>query len=176
MNRRHFFALSLPALLGGTASAASAQAKPALRRVKIEVSLLGSSLKLGSINAHIISVVAEEDAETSAVFLQMYTFKENAAAGTVSSQAFGPALHVTPHLEAGGKITLTGKVQFEEAVSSAAPNEPLPLNSNSLAFTRTVTSGQATTLGGLIMGEVQRQVEVTATLLAPHQTAGEAPR
>lgn len=176
MNRRHFFALTLPALLGGATSAALAQGKPALktapRRVKIEVSLLGPSLKLGSINAHIISVVAEEDAEAYASFLQMYTFKENEAAHTVSSQAFGPALSITPHLEADGRITLTGTVQFEEAISDAAPNKPLPLSSNSLAFTRTVTSGQAATLGGLIMGKAQRQVQITATLLAPQQIIG----
>jgi len=176
MNRRHFFALTLPALLSGPTSAALAQEKPMLRttprRVKIEVSLLGPSLKIGSINARIISIVAEEDAEAYVAFLQMYTFKENEAEHTVSSQAFGPTLRVTPHLEASGQITLTGKVQFEEAVSGAAPNEPLPLNSNSLAFTRTVLSGQATTLGGLIMGELQKQVQVTATLLAPHRTIG----
>ena len=176
MNRRHFFALTLPALLGGSTSAALAQKQPLLRpaprRIKIEMTLLSPSLTLGSINAHIITVVAEEDVEAYAAFLQMYTFKENEAAKTVSSQAYGPALHVTPHLEASGQITLIGKVQFEEAVSNAAPNEPLPLYSSSLMFTRTVLSGQAAALGGLVMGGVQRQVQATATLLAPHQAIG----
>ena len=175
MNRRHFFAVTLPALLGWAAPGAFAQdkptAKPAPRRIRIEISLLKSTLNLGETNAHIIVVVTEEDMETYAAFLQMYTFKENEAEHTVASQAFGPKLSITPHIEADGRIRLNGKVEFEEAVSSAAPSEPLPITTNSLALTRTVTSGQAVTLGGLVLNGVPKQIQVTATLLAPHQAA-----
>jgi len=171
MNRRHFFAATLPALLGWTASSASARSKPALkpprRRIKIEVSLLNSSFKLDNTNAHIVVVVTEEDVATYASFLQMYTFEEKG--GTATSQAFGPYLRVTPHVGADGAITVDAKVQFEEATSASAPNRPLPLSSNSLSAVRTVKSGQTVTLGGLMMGSDQKQLQLKATILAPHQ-------
>lgn len=173
MKRRHFLAAALPALLGWTASGASARSKPApkppRRRIKIEVSLLNSSLKLDNTNAHIIVVVTEEDVATYASFLQMYTFEEKG--DTSKSQMFGPYLRVTPHVGTDGAITVDAKVQFEEATSASAsaPNRPLPLSSNSLSAVRTVKSGQTVTLGGLMMGSDQKQLQLKATILAPHQ-------
>ena len=173
MNRRHLLAALLPALLGWAAPGAPAWSKPALkpprRRIKIEVFLLGSSLKLGNTNARIIVVVTEEDVATYAAFLQMYTFEEKG--DTSKSQMFGPYLRVMPHVGADGAITVDAKVQFEEAtsVSTPVPSQPLPLSSNSLAAVRTVKSGQTVTLGGLMMGSDQKQLQLKATILAPHE-------
>ena len=159
-------------MLGATALNARADnkptPKPAPRRIKIEVSLLNSALKLGSTNAHIIVVGTEEDVATYASFLQMYTFEETG--DTSQSQAFGPYLRVTPHIEADGKITLDAKVQFEESTSGTAlPNQPLPLLSNSLAIKRTVESGHSVTLGALMVGSEQKQIQLTAIILPPGQ-------
>ncbi len=168
MNRRRFFALSLPALLGGTATAALAQKPPIPkpRRIKIEVSLLAPDLTLGKTNARILTVETDEGVETFASFLRMYTFKANAADQTVASQAYGPSLRVTPKIEPDGRIALTGGWQFEEAVSPvAAPNQPLPTTSTSAKLTHTVESGKALALGGLVMNGVQTTIQVTATLL-----------
>ena len=170
MNRRRFFALSLPALLGGAISAAMAQDKPvptALRRVEIVVSLLEPALDLGRTNARMITIITEEDVETYASFLQMYSFEANAADQTVKSQAFGPYLRVTPHIDAEGRIKIDAKVQYEEAISTARPNQPLPLASTSTAFTIAVESGKAVIIGGVAVEGVQKQVQVTATILAP---------
>ncbi len=177
INRRRFFAVSLPTLLGRASLHAMADNMPTLkpesqkpnpRRVKIEVFLLSAALKLGNTNAHIITVVTDEDVPTYASFLQMYTFEEKG--DTSKSQAFGPYLRVTPHIEADGKITLDAKVQFEESTAETAPPEqPLSLNSQSLAVKRTVESGHMVTLGGLAMGNEQKQMQLTATLLPPGQ-------
>ncbi len=172
MKRRHFFAASVPILLGATALDAMADSKTtpklAPKRIKIEVSLLNSALKLGNTNARIIVIGTEEDVATYASFLQMYTFEE--AGGTSNSQAFGPYLRVTPHIESDGKITLDAKVQFEESTSGTAPpNQPLRLLSNSLAVKRTVESGHSVTLGGLMVGNEQKQIQLTATILPPGQ-------
>ena len=169
MNRRHFFAATLPALLGSAALPALAQGKlsrTAPRRVRIEASLLKPTLTLGETNAQIIVVIAQEGVETYAAFLQMYTYKANTADHTVTSQAYGPKLTVTPHLQANGQITLTGKIEFEEATSAAAPNEPLAISTHSQSFVRTLTSGEAVLLGGLIIDGVRpQQIQLTATLL-----------
>ena len=171
MNRRHFFAVTLPALLGAATPRLFAQAKPVAkpspRRIKIEVDLLKSALTLGDTNAQSILIVTDEDVEVYANFIQMYTYKIKDDQST--NQAFGPYLRVTPHVEPNGEIALVGKLQFEEAASGAVPGEPLPVRSTSLAFTRMVESGHSMTIGALAMGDTQRQVQLTATVLAPNQ-------
>ena len=130
---------------------ASAQDKPKPKRVRIEVSLQKSGLALG---------------ETNAAFLQMYTFKKNEADDTASSQAFGPKLNVTAHVEPDGRIRLNGKIEFETAAALTAPaGEPLPIASTSLVLNRTVAGGQAVTLGGLVVGKETRAISLTAALL-----------
>jgi hypothetical protein len=149
MNRRLFFAGTLPALLGFAASRTSAEAKPqpepSRRRVRIEVSFLKPTFRAGDTNAHIIQTVTEEDVAAYAAFLQMYTYQ--ITGGTSTSQAFGPSLRVTPRIDASGRITLDGRVQYEEAASGAVSGQPLPLNSGSQTFLRTVESGEPVTLG-----------------------------
>ncbi len=167
MKRRHFFAAALLLFFGSAALRANAQATPApkLRRIRIEVSLLKPGLTLGETNAQMIVLSTEEGIETNAAFLQMYTFRENKAGGTVASQAYGPKLNVTAQVQADGRIRLTGKIEFEEATAAAPPNQPLPISSTSLALERTVTSGQAVTLGGLVVGKTAQTIQLTATLL-----------
>ncbi len=175
MNRRHFLALTLPALLGGAASAALAQEKPAPtapRRVKIELSLLGPSLKIGSTTAHVVTVITEENVEAYASFLQMYTFKENEAEHTVNTQAFGPYLRVTPHIEADGRIKIEANFQYEEASLAAEPNKPLPVASTSVTFTHLMESGKPLIVGSALMEGAQAVIQVTATLLAMHPAVG----
>lgn len=165
MNRRRLLA-ALPFFFGSAALRASAQDTPAPKRIRIEVSLQKPGLALGETNAQIIVLVTEEGMETNASFLQMYTFRENKADNTVSSQAFGPKLNVTAQVQDDGQISLTGKIEFEEATATAAvPNAPLPVSTTSLALERTVKSGQAVTLGGVVVGKETRQVQLTATLL-----------
>ena len=145
---------------------ASAQDKPKPKRVRIEVSLQKSGLALGETNAQIVVLTAEEGVETNAAFLQMYTFKKNEADDTASSQAFGPKLNVTAHVEPDGRIRLNGKIEFETAAALTAPvGEPLPIASTSLVLNRTVAGGQAVTLGGLVVGKETRAISLTAALL-----------
>ena len=167
MNRRRFLAAALPVVAGAAALRASAQETPTLqpRRIRIEVSLLKPSLTLGETNAQMIILTTEEGIETNASFLRMYTFKENKADNTVSSQAYGPKLNVTAQVQTDGRIQLSGKIEFEEATAAAAPDAPLPVSSTSLALERTVTSGQAVTLGGLVIGKTTQTIQLTATLL-----------
>ena len=167
MNRRRLFAAALPFFFGSAASRASAQNTPAPKpkRIQIEVSLQRPSLTLGETNAQIIVLSTEDGVTTDAVFLQMYSFRENKADGTVSSQAFGPKLTVTAQVQADGRIRLSGKIEFEEAPATAAPNAPLPVSTTSLVLNQTVASGQEMTLGGVVVGKETRQVQLTATLL-----------
>ena len=167
MNRRHLLFTALPALITSAALRASAQDAPAPKpkRVRIEVSLLKPSLTLGETNAQIIVLVTEEGVETNASFLHMYTFRENKADGTVSSQAFGPKLNVTAQVQADGRIRLTGRIEFEEAIATAAPNAPLPVSTTSLPLNQTVASGQAVMLGGVAVGKIPQTIQLTATLL-----------
>ena len=171
MNRRRFFALSLPALLGGAATAALAQKQPTPkpRRVKVEVSLLAPNLTLGKTNARILTLETDEGVETFASFLRMYTFKANAADQTVDSQAYGPYLRVTPKIEPDGRITLAGELRYEEAISPvAALNRPLPVATTTAKFVRLVESGKALVMGGLVVDGVQTTIQITATLLPLH--------
>ena len=166
MNRRRFFAAALPVVLGSAALRASAQAAPKLRRIKIEVSLQKPGLALGETNAQMIILTTEEGVQTDAMFLRMYTFHENKADNTVSSQAYGPKLMVTASLEMDGRIRLKGKIEFEDAAArAAAPDEPLPLSSTSLMLDRVVTSGQTVTLGGVVVNKLSQTIQLTATLL-----------
>jgi len=171
MKRRHFFAAALPALLGGGALKTWAQDKPASkpspRRVRIEVFLSKPSLKQGDTNALIIQVTTDESVATYASFIQMYTYQ--IAGGEATSQAYGPRLRVTPHIEANGKITIDAKVEYEVAASGAAPGQPLPIHSTSMTIRQTVESGKQVMFGGLGMGDVQGQLWLTATMLEPHQ-------
>lgn len=165
MNRRRFLAAALSVFGGGAALRASAQEASTPKRLRIEVSLLKPSLTLGETNAQIIVLVTEEGVETHASFLHMYTFRENKADNTVSSQAFGPKLNVTAQVQADGRIHLTGRIEFEEATATAAPNAPLPVSSTSLPLARTVKSGQAVTLGGVVVGKIPQTIQLTATVL-----------
>ncbi len=167
MKRRRFFAAALPFFFGSAALRAAAQNTPALRprRIRIEVSLLKPDLTLGETNAQIIVLSTEEGIATDAMFLRMYTFRENKADNTVSSQAYGPKLTVTATVEADGRIRLNGKIEFEEATATAPPNAPLPVVSNSLLLNRSVASGQTVTLGGVVVGKIPQTIQLTATLL-----------
>ncbi len=167
MNRRRLLAAALPFFFGSAALRASAQNTPAPKpkRIRIEVSLQKTGLTLGETNAQIIVLTTEEGVATDAVFLQMYSFRENKADGTVSSQAFGPKLNVAAQVQADGRIRLSGKIEFEEATAAAAPNQPLPVSTTSLPLDLTVANGQAVTLGGVVVGKETRQVQLTATLL-----------
>lgn len=171
MKRRHFFAAALPALLGGGALKAWAQDKPASkpspRRVRIAVFLSKPSLKQGDTNALIIQVSTDEDVANYASFVQMYTYQ--ITGGEATSQAFGPRLRVTPHIEANGKITVDAKMEYEVAAAGAAPGQPLPIHSTSMTIRQTVESGKQVMLGNLSLGDIHGQLWLTATILAPHQ-------
>ena len=166
MNRRRFFAAALPVLLGSSALPALAQNQTKPKRIRIEVSLLKPGLAPGETNAQIVVLTTQEGVETDADFLQMYTFKQNKSDDTVASQAFGPKLNVTANVEPGGRIRLSGKIEFETASALTAPaGEPLPIAATSLVLNRTVAGGQAVTLGGLVVGKETRTISLTATLL-----------
>ena len=166
MNRRRVVAAALPVLFGGGTLRALAQDKPKPKRVRIEVSLQKPGLALGETNARIIVLTVAEGIETETAFLQMYTFKENKADNAAISQAFGPRLTVTAYLAADGRIRLKGRVEFEAATALAAPaGEPLPLASTALVLDRTVTGGQAITLGGLVVGKETQTISLTATVV-----------
>lgn len=175
MNRRRFFAVSLPALLGWAAPTALAENKlahkPAAQRVEITVSLSKptQNLKAGNIYVQTIILVTEEDVETYTAFLQTYTYK---ITGVVSScQEFGPSLRVTPHIETSGEITLDAEIQFKEPASHAPAGKPLPINSNSLTLIRTVKSGEAIMVSSSVVGGVQEEIVLSATVLKPQERA-----
>ena len=167
MNRRRLLTAVLPFFFGSAALRASAQETPTLkpRRIRIEVSLLKPGLALGETNAQIIVLSTEEGVATDAVFLHMYTFRENKADGTVSSQAYGPKLNVTAQVQDDGRIRLSGKIEFEEATATAPPDQPLPVSTTSLPLNRTVASGQTVTLGGVVVNKIPQTIQLTATLL-----------
>ena len=166
MNRRRLLAAALPVLFGGGASRALAQDKPKPKRIRIEVSLQKPGLALSEINAQIIVLTTAEGVETNAMFLQMYTFRANKADNTVSSQAFGPKLTLTAHVEPNQHIHIIGTMAFEEATATtAALNEPLPLAATSLVLDHSFASGQAVTLGSTIVGKEAQTIQLTATLM-----------
>lgn len=156
MNRRRFFGAALPLFFGSAALRASAQGTPAPkakpRRIRIEVSLLKPDLALDGTYAQRIVLDTEEGVETSAMFLRMYSFHESKAGGPLAYQEYGPKLAVTAHLEADGRIHLTGRLEFTETpAATATPNAPLAITSTALALARTVTNGQSVTLGDTVI-------------------------
>lgn len=175
MNRRHFLAAVLPAVLGGTALNARAEDKPeptaSPHRIKSEVSRLKPSAKFGDTPASTIVVVANEHVETYAAFMQVNTlegYDPQTNRPIPVLQAIGSSLRVTPRVEVDGKITLDTTVQFEEATPGAAPvsTGAVLTTTNSVTTRRTVGSGQAIMLDNLIKG-VKPHIQLTATLLDP---------
>lgn len=152
MNRRRFFALSLPALLGGAASAVSAQdrpaSKPSARRVRMEI----SHAKTGDSSPQTIVVATDADVETYVAFLQAPA--SGGKGDALASQAAGPYLRVTPHIEADGKITVSADAQFGQ-------------NDIKMAFTARVESGKKELASTMTINGVQENFYVTATVLEP---------
>ena len=173
MNRRHFLAAALPALLGGTALKATAdntpQSKPSPRRIKIDVSLPPYTFKPGDSNTHTITVVTNEGVETYAAFTQTHSFQVYQAdkkAFAAAVQEIGPSLTVTPHINDDGTIHLNFTVQMQQAQTEAVPaNQPLPTVTQSVTTGRNVKSGQAISLGGYVVDNQPKLIQVTATLL-----------
>ncbi len=172
LNRRHFFAASLPALLGWTVPTASAQEKPApkpvTRRVKIQISFHKPSSSPGDSDDRTILLVTNEDVETYAAFTQMHPYRVDQAGGNTytTEQDFGPWVRVRPRIGARGKITVDVKVEYANATSVAVTDVPFSVHSHTVTRTMTVENGQAVFLDDFAAG---RQIQLTATILEAHQ-------
>lgn len=149
MNRRHFFALSLPVLLGG---AASAQGKPTSNSTAPRVRLDISHAKTGDSSPQTIVVATDADVETYVAFLQVPA--SGGRGSTSTPYATGSYLRVTPHIEADGKITVSAEAQFGE-------------NDIKMTFTARVESGKKELASTMTINGVQENFYVTATILEP---------
>ena len=179
MNRRNFLTAALPAVmgtvaLGARASTTGATAPP--RRIKIEVSHLKPSQGFGDLATNTVVVVAVEGVETYAAFTRFnnlagYDSKTNRAIPV--AQPIGPSyLRVTPRVEPDGKITVVANVQFEEPAISSAPSSDAAVSIAVMKLDgckHTLESGQSVMLDSL--PGVKPQIQLTATLLGPHQDA-----
>lgn len=148
MDRRHFFALSLPALLGAVSAQDRPASKPAVRRVRMEISYA----KTGDSSSETIVVATDADVETFVAFLQA---SASGGKGDASaSQAAGPYLRVTPHIDGDGKIMVSAEAQFGQ-------------NDAKMTFTARVESGKKELASTMTFNGVQENFYVTATVLEP---------
>ena len=179
MNRRHFFTLALPALLGPTRARALDSAGAVPRPVKVKVDIVrakpedvdaftkahpGFSLRLSrrevpdlriwlsvapASSVRTITVTTNEDALAQVTVTEPMSGQNAAAAPAagVTFQHLSTSVGVTPHINAGGTLTLTLSLEDTQYSLAPDPEAPRHILTQSASATHTGDSGETFCLG-----------------------------